>query len=54
MLHPIEKRYKGVDPVMAKRINNSDYCRSAFRCYDVRDDRDNYFGFRVVCEVGRT
>jgi exodeoxyribonuclease V alpha subunit len=45
---------KGVDPVMAKRINNSDYCRSAFRCYDVRDVRYTLNGFRVVCEVGRT
>jgi formylglycine-generating enzyme required for sulfatase activity len=31
------------------------YCRSAFRYYDVRrDDRDDYIGFRVVCVFGRT
>jgi formylglycine-generating enzyme required for sulfatase activity len=29
-------------------------CRSAYRFDLVRDDRLNFLGFRVVCEVGRT
>jgi len=34
---------------------NPDFCRSAFRTYDLRRDYyDSGFGFRVVCGAGRT
>jgi formylglycine-generating enzyme required for sulfatase activity len=33
---------------------SSDFCRSAYRDYVVRDDRYVDHGFRVVCGVGRT
>ncbi len=34
--------------------NFPDFCRSAFRVGVTRDDRDNVFGFRVVCVAPRT
>ena len=35
-------------------IYNPQYCRSAYRLFNNRDNHDNNIGFRVVCVVGRT
>ncbi len=34
-------------------FNYPNYCRSAFRSPNTRDNHHNYIGFRVVCAVGR-